>query len=128
MTQHFIVIGNPVAHSKSPDIHQVFAQQAGCDIRYQRQYCPDNTVSFEAVVAAFFNGGGIGANVTVPFKQVAYDMCHAEDSLSEHAKIAGAVNTLSLKQGTLYGDNTDGQGLINHIKRLNWPLLGAKVV
>ena len=72
MTQHFIVIGNPINHSKSPEIHQTFAVQTDIDIRYQRQYCPDNEASFVAVVEAFFYGGGVGANVTVPFKQIAF--------------------------------------------------------
>jgi len=137
MTQHFIVIGNPIAHSKSPQIHQVFAAQVGIDIGYQRQYCPDAAASFTAVVEAFFHGGGVGANVTVPFKQVAYDACLTRGGLSEHAKVAGAVNTLLLNKDlleagspiaeALYGDNTDGQGLINHITRLGWPLDGARV-
>ena len=137
MTQHFIVIGNPIAHSKSPEIHTLFGAQAGLDICYQRQYCPDDAASFTAVVEAFFHGGGVGANVTVPFKQVAYECCAARGGLSEHAKVAGAVNTLLLDKAllakgvspveALYGDNTDGQGLINHIKRLGWPLNGARV-
>ena len=137
MTQHFIVIGNPIAHSKSPAIHTQFAAQAGIEISYQRQYCPDDAASFAAVVEAFFHGGGVGANVTVPFKQVAYACCQARGGLSEHAKVAGAVNTLLLnkallKSGTpiaeaLYGDNTDGQGLVNHISSLGWPLEGARV-
>lgn len=137
MIQNFIVIGNPIAHSKSPQIHQVFAAQVGIDIGYQRQYCPDDAASFTAVVEAFFHGGGVGANVTVPFKQVAYECCVARGGLSEHAKVAGAVNTLLLnkdllKEGlsiaeTIYGDNTDGQGLVNHIMRLGWPLNGARV-
>ena len=137
MTQHFIVIGNPIAHSKSPQIHTLFAEQAGIDIHYQRQYCPDDSASFTAVVEAFFHGGGVGANVTVPFKQVAYDCCLSRGGLSAHAKIAGAVNTILLNQTllkngaplaeALYGDNTDGQGLINHMTSLGWPLAGARV-
>lgn len=137
MTQHFIVIGNPIAHSKSPQIHQQFAAQVGIDISYERQYCPDEATSFTAVIEAFFHGGGIGANVTVPFKQVAYDGCAMRGGLSEHAKVAGAVNTLllnseMLKNGAsiaeaIYGDNTDGQGLVNHMTSLNWPLNGARV-
>ena len=137
MTKHFIVIGNPIAHSKSPEIHALFAGQAAIDISYQRQYCPDDAASFTAVVEAFFHGGGVGANVTVPFKQIAYDCCVARGGLSEHAKVAGAVNTLLLNKallesGTpiadaLYGDNTDGQGLVNHITSLGWPLKGARV-
>jgi shikimate dehydrogenase len=137
MTQHFIVIGNPIAHSKSPEIHKQFAVQAGIDISYQRQYCPDDAASFTAVVEAFFCGGGVGANVTVPFKQVAYDCCAARGGLSKHAKTAGAVNTLLLNKEllesgvpitqALYGDNTDGQGLINHIMSMDWPLTDARV-
>ena len=135
--QHFIVIGNPIAHSKSPEIHHVFATQAGCAIRYGRQYCPDDAASVTAVVEAFFQGGGSGANVTVPFKQLAYEMCLARGGVSEHARIAGAVNTLLLNKGklnegasvteALYGDNTDGQGLVNHITSLGWQLHGARV-
>ncbi|MGM8885076.1 shikimate dehydrogenase [Psychrobacter sp. 1U2] len=127
MTQHFIVIGNPISHSKSPQIHQTFAAQTDIDIRYQRQYCPDNEASFIAVVEAFFNGGGVGANVTVPFKQIAFTHCQAQGGLSEHARVAGAVNTLLTKGGAVYGDNTDGQGLVNHITSLGWPLKEARV-
>ncbi|MGO2386252.1 MAG: shikimate dehydrogenase [Psychrobacter sp.] len=137
MIQHFIVIGNPIAHSKSPEIHKQFAVQAGIDISYQRQYCPNDAASFTAVVEAFFCGGGVGANVTVPFKQVAYDCCAARGGLSEHAKTAGAVNTLLLNKTllengapiteALYGDNTDGQGLINHMTSMDWPLTNARV-
>ncbi|PNK60624.1 shikimate dehydrogenase [Psychrobacter sp. FDAARGOS_221] len=125
--QHFIVIGNPIAHSKSPEIHQAFAEQTKLDIQYRRQYCPDDPQSFQAVVDAFFNGGGVGANVTVPFKQQAYSLCAEQGGLSEHAKVAGAVNTLLLKDGKVYGDNTDGQGLVNHLRQLGWPLQDAKV-
>ena len=137
MTQHFIVIGNPIAHSKSPEIHTLFAAQTGIEISYQRQYCPDDAASFTAVIEAFFQGGGVGANVTVPFKQIAYDCCASRGGLSEHAKVAGAVNTLLLNQTllqsgvplieALYGDNTDGQGLVNHMLSLGWPLKDARV-
>lgn len=125
--QHFVVIGNPIAHSKSPDIHEAFAKQANLHIKYARQYCPEDADSFQAVVDAFFNGGGVGANVTVPFKQVAYNLCQQRAGVSQHAAVAGAVNTLMLKDGQLYGDNTDGQGLVNHLQQLGWPLERAKV-
>lgn len=124
---HFVVIGNPIAHSKSPAIHQAFAKQTNLNIQYNRQYCPDNAASFEAVVDAFFNGGGVGANVTVPFKQIAYELCKTRAGVSDHATVAGAVNTLMLKEGRLYGDNTDGQGLVNHLTHLGWPLKEAKI-
>ncbi|MDN3452136.1 MULTISPECIES: shikimate dehydrogenase [unclassified Psychrobacter] len=138
MTQHYIVIGNPIAHSKSPEIHEQFAVQADIDISYQRQYCPDDDASFMAIVEMFFcSVRGVGANVTAPFKQAAYDCCAASGGLSEHAKTAGAVNTLLLDKSLLesgvpimeaiYGDNTDGQGLVNHIISMGWPLAGARV-
>ncbi len=125
MTAHFIVIGNPIAHSKSPLIHQQFAQQVNLDISYQRQFCPNDKASFQAVISAFFNGGGVGANVTVPFKQMAYELC--EDRLTEKAKLAKSVNTLYLRNKQIYGDNTDGDGLVQHLQQLNWHLNGKTV-
>lgn len=110
--QHFIVIGNPIAHSKSPDLHHAFADSVGLDISYRRQLCPDDKDSFIAVVEAFFNGGGVGANVTLPFKEIAFELCSQTGSLSEYATNAKAVNTLALRDGKLYGDNTDGRGLV----------------
>lgn len=127
MSKHFIVIGNPIAHSQSPQIHQLFAEQTGHKIRYQRQYCPNNTDSFVAVVEAFFNGGGDGANVTVPFKQMAYDYCHEVGGLTPHARVAGAVNTLFKQADILFGGNTDGMGFVNHVQQLGWSLEHANV-
>lgn len=109
---HCIVIGNPIAHSKSPELHHAFARQTGINLTYQRQLCPNNVESFIAVVESFFNGGGAGANVTVPFKEMAFDLVKERGELSEFAQVAGAVNTLAIKNGKLYGDNTDGHGLV----------------
>ncbi len=125
MTAYFIVIGNPIAHSQSPLIHQKFAEQVNLDISYQRQLCPKDKESFHAVVSAFFNGGGVGANVTVPFKQMAYELC--ENRLTQQAKIAKSVNTLFLQNGQICGDNTDGNGLVKHLQQLNWHLNGKTV-
>ncbi|WP_019519229.1 shikimate dehydrogenase [Faucicola boevrei] len=111
-SQHFIVIGNPITHSKSPELHQKFAQKIGITIQYQRQFCPNDWESFIAVVSAFFHGGGHGANVTVPFKEMAFELCQMVGELSDVAKVAGAVNTLAIKDGKLFGDNTDGRGLV----------------
>lgn len=122
--QHFIVIGNPISHSKSPAIHQAFAQSVGLDIRYHRQFCPDDADSFRAVVEAFFHGGGVGANVTLPFKEIAFELC---DTLSDYAKSAKAVNTLCLRDGKLYGDNTDGRGLVADLLSNGVDLQGKKV-
>lgn len=123
-----MVVGNPIAHSKSPQLHHAFAQQTSINMHYQRQLCPNDKQSFIAVVEAFFAGGGTGMNVTVPFKEMAFDLCHERGELSYYAKMAGAVNTLAMIDGKLYGDNTDGQGFINHIKQLNWKLTNSKVI
>lgn len=124
---HFIVIGNPISHSKSPLIHHEFARQTGLHVRYARQFCPNEAESFNAVVEAFFNGGGVGANVTLPFKETAFELCQSTGELSKFARMAGAVNTLALRDGKLYGDNTDGRGLVADLLSKNIPLKGANV-
>ncbi|EGV37535.1 shikimate dehydrogenase [Neisseria weaveri] len=107
----YAVFGNPIAHSKSPQIHQYFACQEGVSIKYERILAEEN--NFTSTVEHFFNEGGCGANVTVPFKTAAFDWV---DELSERAKAAGAVNTLiKLENGRIRGDNTDGVGLVKDI-------------
>lgn len=124
---HFIVIGNPISHSKSPAIHTAFAQSVGLNISYQRQFCPNDFDSFKAVIEAFFCGGGVGANITLPFKEMAFDICQSHGLLSHHARSAGAVNTLMLKDGKLFGDNTDGRGLVADLNAHGVDLQGKKV-
>ncbi|HFC6379856.1 TPA: shikimate dehydrogenase [Neisseria lactamica] len=110
----YAVFGNPVAHSKSPQIHRQFALQEGVEIEYER-ICAD-IGGFAQAVSTFFETGGCGANVTVPFKQEAFDLA---DEHSERASAAGAVNTLILlKNGKLRGDNTDGLGLVGDIVKV----------
>lgn len=107
----YAVIGNPIEHSKSPQIHHMFAQQAEDDIMYEALLSP--TDEFKETVEAFRNGGGMGLNVTVPFKQEAWELA---DELSDYAKKAGAVNTLVFREdGTIYGTNTDGIGLVRDL-------------
>jgi len=107
----YAVIGNPIAHSKSPQIHHLFAQQAGEDIMYEALLSPVD--EFKETVAAFRNGGGKGLNVTVPFKQEAWELA---DELSDYAQHAGAVNTLVFQEdGGIYGANTDGIGLVRDL-------------
>jgi len=107
----YAVIGNPINHSKSPQIHQMFAQQADEDIMYEALLSPVD--EFKETVAAFRKGGGKGLNVTVPFKQEAFDLA---DKLSDYAEHAGAVNTLVLESdGSVYGANTDGLGLVRDL-------------
>lgn len=108
----YVVIGNPIAHSKSPAIHARFAQQTGQIISYQRLLAP--VEDFAGSVQQFIAAGGRGANVTVPFKLDAFKLA---SSLSPRAQAAGAVNTLKFEHGQIYGDNTDGVGLVHDIVR-----------
>ena len=107
----YAVVGNPIAHSKSPSIHAHFAQQTGQELVYSTLLGDD--VDFEEQVRDFFSKDGKGLNVTVPFKERAFAMC---DIVSKRAKQAGAVNTLLMgKNGDLFGDNTDGVGMVRDI-------------
>ncbi len=111
MTDHYAVMGNPIAHSKSPRIHMMFAEQTGEQLDYTAM--PVAVDAFTAAVTDFFAGGGKGLNITVPFKQQAWSLA---DVRSPRAGRAGAVNTLSLdRDGDLFGDNTDGAGLVRDL-------------
>jgi len=110
MTDRYAVIGNPIAHSKSPLIHAAFARQTGQDIDYGRVLAPLD--GFAGTVAGLRAEGYRGCNVTVPFKLEAFDL---SDELSPRARDAGAVNTLSFLSGRVLGDNTDGAGLVADI-------------
>jgi shikimate dehydrogenase len=109
----YAVVGNPIAHSKSPMIHEAFAQQTGQAMTYERILAPID--GFDDTVSALIAEGYKGLNVTVPFKFEAYKIC---DSLSARAKSsgAGAVNTLININGKVHGDNTDGVGLRRDIE------------
>lgn len=122
--QKFAVIGNPIAHSRSPEIHQAFGQQRGISLSYDKILAADP--DFEAEVMTFFALGGQGLNVTVPFKERAFRLCGA--FLTPRAKAAQAVNTLFLQDGVIWGDNTDGAGLVQDLQRLGWPLSGARLL
>ena len=106
----YVVIGNPIAHSKSPVLHRLFAEQTAQSMQYDTLLAPLD--DFAGCASAFFQQGR-GANVTVPFKEDAYRLAN---SLTPRAQRAGAVNTLSkLADGTLLGDNTDGAGLVRDL-------------
>ncbi|MCH2158334.1 MAG: shikimate dehydrogenase [Oleiphilaceae bacterium] len=108
----YAVIGNPIEHSKSPFIHAQFANETGEQLVYERIL--GRIDAFEEDVKDFFSdANNKGLNVTVPFKEKAFAMC---DVLSPRAQIAEAVNTLYMKDGKLYGDNTDGRGLVRDIQ------------
>jgi shikimate dehydrogenase len=111
-TDRYAVIGHPVAHSKSPDIHFRFAAQTGQKIVCQRLLAPLD--GFAATVRGFIHQGGKGANATLPFKLEAYALATL---LTERARAAGAVNTLKFDNEAILGDNTDGVGLVADITR-----------
>jgi len=110
MTDLYAVIGNPIAHSKSPIIHHAFAELTHQDIQYERVLAPLD--DFVGTVHGMISHGFKGANVTVPFKLEAYAMAN---QLTERAQDAGAVNTLVFTPQGILGDNTDGVGLVRDI-------------
>lgn len=111
MPDRYAVIGHPVAHSKSPQIHAAFAHATGQDMSYERILAPLD--GFVANVEQFAREGGRGLNVTVPFKLEAFRLAALHSS---RAQLAGAVNTLMLEpDGRWYGDNTDGAGLVRDL-------------
>ena len=128
MPDRYAVIGNPIAHSKSPIIQTAFAQATGQDMSYERLLAPLD--AFRATVERFAAEGGLGLNVTIPFKLQAFELA-AETT--QRARLAGAVNTLKRIDGGWLADNTDGAGLVrdlmhNHgvvVSGRNVAILGA---
>lgn len=124
MSERYCVIGNPIAHSKSPQIHASYAAQTGQDIVYERCLAP--LEGFDATVRELVAQGYRGANVTVPFK---LDAARLATRLAPRAQAAGAVNTLVFKDGEIVGDNTDGAGLVADIVRnASVPLSGKRIL
>ena len=125
MTHRFAVIGNPVAHSRSPQIHAAFARQTGEAVEYTRIEAPID--GFAEVAGSFLSGGGEGLSVTVPFKAEALALA-AE--ATARARLAGAANTLAVQRdGSLLADNTDGIGLVRDLTlNLGVDLAGKRVL
>ncbi len=124
MTDRYAVVGNPVAHSLSPEIHSAFARQTGQQIEYVKLPAP--LEAFSSTVAQFRDGGGKGVNVTVPFKFDAFKFC---DQLTPAAIDAQAVNTLDFRDGKIVGYNTDGIGLVTDLERnLEFSIRGKRVL
>lgn len=120
----YAVLGNPVAHSKSPLIHAAFARQLGHKIEYSAIYV--DIGGFAQALGNFEAAGGKGVNVTLPFKQEAYALC---DEISSRAHLAQAVNTMLFKGGgKRYGDNTDGVGLVRDIVQNHHGRIAARSV
>src|SRR5687767_143361 len=123
MRDAYALIGNPVAHSKSPSIHAEFARALRQDIDYGLIEAPAD--GFERAVAEFRRKGGRGLNVTVPFKEGAFRYCQR---VSDRARVAQSVNTLVFGE-QVYGDNTDGIGLVRDLAdHLSLPLQGKAVL
>ncbi|MES2720354.1 MAG: shikimate dehydrogenase [Pseudomonadota bacterium] len=125
MLDRYAVIGNPIAHSKSPAIHREFAGQTGQSLTYEALLAPLD--DFAGAWQRFREAGGKGANVTVPFKEQAWTLSQQR---THRAELAGAVNTLSIAtNGELLGDNTDGIGLVRDITaNAGWSLAGKRIL
>lgn len=121
----YAVMGNPIAHSKSPMIHSLFAKQSKQQLEYGAILVALG--QFVEAVQAFRDEGGKGLNVTVPFKRDAWRLV---DERSECAALAGAVNTIQIREdGSLFGDNTDGVGLVRDIRdNLGVVITGKRVL
>lgn len=120
----YAVMGYPVAHSRSPIIHRLFAAQTGENLQYELlEVAPDK---LESAIKQFGRTGGKGLNITLPHKS---EVTRFVDDMSERASTAGAVNTLVFKGKEIYGDNTDGVGLMRDLQlNLELKLEGANIL
>jgi shikimate dehydrogenase len=127
--KHFAVIGNPIIHSRSPEIHLAFAKQTGVALTYQRLEAPvtADDSGFADAARAFFVAGGSGMNVTAPFKEAAFRLA---SDVSERSRLAATANTLTNDgRGGWRADNTDGVGLVRDLTgRLGLPLAGQRLL
>jgi shikimate dehydrogenase len=119
----YAVAGNPISHSKSPAIHQRFAEQSNQKIHYGR--LQPALGEFKTAAQSFFATGGKGMNVTVPFKLDAQVLA---DVLTPRAQLAGAVNTLRIENGKIFGDNTDGAGLVRDLLAQGIQIQGSRIL
>ena len=119
---HYAVFGQPINHSKSPRIHQLFAEQTEQVLSYDAREVSAN--DFQQTAQDFFEQGGLGLNCTVPLKELAWQFA---DKLTQRAQLAKAVNTLALQSdGTILGDNTDGIGLVTDLIKNQEMILNNK--
>ena len=120
----FAVIGNPINHSLSPMIHNEFSKQFGINISYEKVH---STIGdFVLTAEKFIQNGGSGFNITLPFKIDAYSF---SEKLTSNAQVAGAVNTIKIENNVIFGENTDGVGLVNDLEiNLNQSLNGKEIL
>ena len=124
MTDQYAVLGHPISHSRSPRIHAEFARQTGQDMGYVAIEAPLD--DFAGALAAFWAAGGKGCNVTVPFKETAWQLAKTR---SERAERAGAANTLLRTDSGWHADNTDGAGLVRYlVHNLGLTLAGKRIL
>jgi shikimate dehydrogenase len=119
----YAVAGNPISHSKSPAIHKRFSEQSNQSMYYGR--LQPALGEFAATAKSFFVAGGKGMNVTIPFKLDAQEFA---DVLTPRAQLAGAVNTLRIENGKIFGDNTDGAGLVRDLSAQGIKIQGARIL
>jgi len=126
MTDLYAVVGNPIAHSKSPLIHRLFSEQTHQDLVYEAVLIDTEDTSFQFAISNLIARGYRGVNITVPFKLDAFELA---DELTAQAEVAHAVNTFSFQEGKILGDNTDGIGLVTDIEEnANRPFKNQKVL
>ncbi|TAN11217.1 MAG: shikimate dehydrogenase [Burkholderiaceae bacterium] len=113
MSDRYAVLGHPIGHSRSPQIHRWFAAATGQDLRYDALDAGSDVPSFLRTLVEFRAAGGLGVNVTLPYKLAALQ---AADGASEGARLAGAANTLKFEDGRIEARNTDGVGLVRDIE------------
>jgi len=123
LNKKFAVLGHPISHSLSPKIHQYFASQFAIDLDYQR--IDVESVNFEKTLIDLRQEGYEGLNITLPLKNLAYEIC---DELSSKAQQTKSVNTISIKNDKLYGDTTDGLGLVTDLLTKNVSLENKKIL
>ena len=122
--KRFAVFGNPINHSLSPMIHNEFANEFDIELSYEKILSPIG--DFALTANEFIKDGGLGFNITVPFKLDAFNFC---EELTSNARAAGAVNTIKVQNKVIYGENTDGNGLVNDLENnLGESLSGKEIL
>jgi shikimate dehydrogenase len=123
LNKKFAVLGHPISHSLSPKIHQYFARQFAIDLDYQR--IDVEGVNFKKTLIDLKQEGYEGLNITLPLKNLAYEIC---DELSSRAQQTKSVNTISIKNDKLFGETTDGFGLVTDLLTKNMSLENKKIL